>query len=143
MKIRKLKMSESIKKVSTVQFLNKALYATVLLIMGACGIATADDKIYKIPPSSTTYSSVPYISDHEMEQCVRLYNEIRWLGDDIKNKQTTLYTQSAINSYKNLADRYSSMVNKFNCDCAGKQSESAYRAAQKLNNEQAGSSISN
>jgi len=30
--------------------------------------------------------------------------------------------------------RHSNMINKFNNDCAGKQSRSSYEAAQKLNN---------
>ena len=141
MKIRKCQVSEKICNILTMQFINKAVYAAILLSMAAPGIASAEDKIYEVPPSSVTSSSAPYISDYKMEQCVRLYNEIKWLGEDIKRKQTNVYTKSSIAVYNDLVDRHSSMVEKFNCDCAGRQSESAYKAAQKLNKENA--SISN
>jgi len=88
---------------------------------------------YETPPSSMTYSHVPYISDEAMEQCVILYNKAKWLGQEIDNASVDQYSQESVDSYNTKITQYSNMLNVFNRDCAGKQSESAYRAAQKLN----------
>lgn len=93
----------------------------------------AQEPVYKVPPSSSTSSHVPWISDEAMEQCVILYNKIEWLEDEIDNTHVNRYSQDSVNTYNSKIDQFSMMVNKFNSDCAGKQSESAYRAAQKLN----------
>ena len=89
---------------------------------------------YKVPPSSTTYGSVPVISDRAMEACVKLYNHAEWLKDEINTLQVDRYSQNSIDNYNNKVARHSNMIHKFNNDCAGKQSRSAYEAAQKLNN---------
>lgn len=90
---------------------------------------------YEVPPSSTTTGSVPWISDMAMEQCVIFYNEAEWLSDEIGRTQVDRYSQTAVDNYNTKVDRESLMTNIFNRDCAGKQSESAYKAAQKLNNK--------
>ena len=88
---------------------------------------------YKVPPTSSTSTSVPVISDAAMEACVKLYNETEWLSDEIDLTRVDPYSQASVDSYNNKVRRSSQMTDKFNRECAGKQSESAYRAAQKLN----------
>jgi len=103
----------------------------MLLTFGGIHFAAAQK--YEVPPSSSTYESVPYISDSAMEQCVKLYNKAEWLSDEINSTQVDRYSQSSVNRYNQKVSRHSEMIDNFNSDCAGKQSESAYRAAQKLN----------
>ncbi len=90
---------------------------------------------YEVPPSSSTNSHVPYISDAAMEQCVELYNKAKWLGNEIGSIQVDSYSQTSVNNYNKKVAQHSQMTNAFNKDCAGKQSESAYKAAQKLNSQ--------
>ena len=87
---------------------------------------------YEVPPSITG-SYAPVISDSAMEQCVKLYNKAKWLMDEIDQIQVNQYSQSSVDNYNSKVTRHSRMIGSFNQDCAGKQSESAYRAAQKLN----------
>lgn len=89
---------------------------------------------YKVPPSSSTSGSVPYISDQAMEECVMVYNDAIRLKDKIDTIQVDRYSQQSVDNYNNKVNRHSNMTNKFNRDCAGKQSYSAWKAAQKLNN---------
>jgi hypothetical protein len=89
---------------------------------------------YEIPPSSSS-SYADVISDKAMERCVKLYNEAKWLSDDIDTLQVDSYSQSSVNAYNKKINKHSEMIRWFNQNCAGKQSESAYRAAQKLNNQ--------
>ncbi|SHN93072.1 hypothetical protein BHECKSOX_2103 [Bathymodiolus heckerae thiotrophic gill symbiont] len=70
-----------------------------------------------------------------MEQCIILYNEAKWLGKEINSIQVNSYSQSSVNNYNNKVEQHTQMTSAFNKDCAGTQSESAYRAAQKLNAE--------
>ncbi len=88
---------------------------------------------YEVPPSSSTSSFVPYISDAAMEQCVILYNKAKWLGEEIGRTQVNQYDGAAVEAYNNKVNSHTSMLSVFNSNCAGKQSESAYRAAQELN----------
>ena len=46
-------------------------------------IPTATGQTYQVPPSSSTRSNVPYISDEAMKQCVISYNKAKWLADEI------------------------------------------------------------
>lgn len=103
----------------------------LFLSMGANVFA----KNYEIPPSSSTSTNVPYISDEAMEQCVKDYNEAKWLAEKINKTNINRYSQSSVNDYNAKVARHSKMTADFNRNCAGKQSESAYRAAQKLNQQ--------
>ena len=89
---------------------------------------------YEVPPSTSTSGNVPYISDHAMEQCVKLYNNSKWLNEEISGIAVDRYSQKSVDRYNNKLQQYTDMVASFNQSCAGKQSESAYKAAQKLNN---------
>ena len=88
---------------------------------------------YEVPPSVTTSLSTPYISDEAMEKCVILYNETKWLEEEISGIQVDRYSQASVDAYNEKSSRFNKMTDLFNRDCAGKQSESAYRAALELN----------
>jgi len=114
---------------------------TLMMIVGigmALGTQPVVAKQYEVPPSSSTYGHVPYISDEAMEQCVILYNKAKDLGQELRTMYVDRYSQSSIDAYNRKVDLHSQMTNQFNRECAGKQSESAYRAAQKLNREEGG-----
>ncbi len=110
-----------------VKFLFKAIFLSVV------AIASALSQTYEVPPSSSTRSHVPYISDIAMEQCVISYNKSKWLANDIENSYVDQYSQSSVNAHNQKITTHSNMIEYFNKNCAGKQSESAYRAAQELN----------
>ena len=101
-----------------------------ILILGGQHLGA---QTYQIPPSRSTYSQVPYISDAAMEECVKLYNDAKWVGDEINRMDVNSYSQSSVNNYNKKVASHSQMTASFNNECAGKQSESAYKAARKLN----------
>jgi len=90
---------------------------------------------YKIPPTSSTSTNVPVISDEKMEECVELYNQGEWLSKKLANQVVDSYSQESVDTYNKEVKKHSSLVDKFNRECAGKQSRSACKAAQKLNRE--------
>ena len=93
-------------------------------------------KTYEVPPTSSTRGSVPVISDIEMEECVKLYNKAKWMGEEINSMYVNQYDGNSVNNYNNKVRKHSSMIRRFNVECAGKQSYSAWKAAQKLNKGQ-------
>lgn len=90
-------------------------------------------KEYMVPPTTNTRGSGGVISDEAMEQCVKLYNEGKWLKEEIDNSYVNNYDRDSVNNYNNKVMKYSQMIDYFNQNCAGKQSYSAWKAAQKLN----------
>jgi len=88
---------------------------------------------YEVPPSDSTSASVSVISDEAMEQCVKIYNEAKWLAQELNNTRINEYDAASVNTYNAKVQNHSLMTKKFNANCAGKQSASAYKAAQKLN----------
>ena len=90
-------------------------------------------RTYEVPPTLSTRGSVPVISDEKMEECVKLYNKAKCLGDEINSMYVNQYDSNSVNNYNNKVRQQSSMTRKFNAECAGKQSYSAWKAAQKLN----------
>ena len=106
----------------------------LMVFIAATGSAYASD--YVVPPTSSTRTHVPVISDAAMEACVKLYNEAKWLSDKLERMNVNSYSQESINSYNNQVDQHSQMLNRFNKDCAGKQSRSAHEAAKRLNANQ-------
>ncbi len=108
---------------------------TVMLAVFSLASSAAFAETYVVPPSTSTAASVPVISDAAMEQCVKLYNEAKWLGEALSSSQVNKYDQSSVNSYNARVEQHSAMTEKFNYECAGKQSASAYKAAQKLSQQ--------
>ena len=94
-------------------------------------------KDYEIPPTSTTSSNAPWIPDEDMEMCVKKYNEAKWLSEELSKTNVDKYSQASVNAYNSKVSNHSRMIDYFNEYCAGKQSESAYKAAQKLTAEEA------
>ncbi len=87
---------------------------------------------YLVPPSSSgSYAAV--ISDAAMQQCVILYTKLKRLEDKINSTRVDNYNQASVDNYNSMVSRVSSMSDSFNSSCAGKQSASAYAAAQRLN----------
>jgi len=114
--------------------MNKVFYILILLTAFYASYALA--KNYEVPPSETTSLYVPYISDEAMEKCVILYNETKWLGEEIQSTHVDKYNHTAVDAYNQKLSRYENMINTFNRDCAEKQSESAYKAALELSKKQ-------
>jgi len=115
--------------------MKKTICVIVLSVVFAANYSAA--KKYEVPPSVSTSTHVPYIPDEAMEECVVLYNETKWLGDEISATQVDRYSQAAVNAYNERLSRFNRMTDFFNRDCAGKQSESAYKAALELNKNNA------
>ena len=116
-------------------FTKNKLLRGILFSFTVCVVANTYATVYIAPPSSSTSGHVPYISDAAMEQCVKLYNEAKWLGEEINRSYVDQYSQASVDTYNSKVSHHSLMINGFNRDCAGKQSESAYRTAQKLNQQ--------
>jgi uncharacterized membrane protein len=93
-------------------------------------------KTYEVPPSSSLTISGDVISDEKMEECVKLYNEAKWLYEDINSMSVNRYNSNEVKNYNNKVERHRKMIQKFNAECAGKESYSAWKAAQKLNKGQ-------
>lgn len=98
-----------------------------------CNITASAQTNYTSPPTSSTRGHVPVISDAKMEECVKLYNESKWLGDKLSSQYVNTYDSEEVNKYNRNVEKHSMMIKKFNNECAGKQSRSACEAAQKLN----------
>lgn len=103
------------------------------IFLSIIAVSSVLAQTYEVPPSDRTSSSTPYISDEAMERCVVLYNEAKWLAEEIENTQVDQYSQTSVDAYNKKITGHASMIDAFNRDCAGKQSESAYKAAQELN----------
>ncbi|WP_394165519.1 hypothetical protein [Neptunomonas phycophila] len=88
------------------------------------------------PPTSTTTSYVPTISDEAMEECVKIYNEAKWIGEKLDVTVVDNYSKESVNAYNKMVAQHQQRQNRFNSQCAGKRSYSACKAAQKLNQEQ-------
>lgn len=91
------------------------------------------NQYYVMPPTPSTYANVPVISDAQMEQCVEIYNQAKWLEESLQNAYIDPYSNASVNTYNQQVARHSQMLNWFNQNCAGKQSYSACEAARELN----------
>ena len=117
---------------------SKRLVAVLTVSILPLLASSALGQTYEVPPSTISSSSVPYISDYAMEQCVILYNKAKWRAKEIERTQVNQYSQASVDAYNNKVSSHARMLSIFNSDCAGKQSESAYRAAQELNKRSQG-----
>lgn len=86
-----------------------------------------------VAPPTTSSGSGGVISDAEMEKCVRIYNEAIWLKEKLEKTNLDRTSSAAVNVYNEKVREFTNMTNYFNNNCAGKQSYSAWKAAQKLN----------
>ena len=129
-----IKMSKSI---SNKCFLLKIVHIKKIIFQGMLYLAaftcSAASKTYVVPPSTRTSSNVPYISDAAMVKCVSLYNNAKWLAEELDRTVVDQYSQESVDAYNTKVNKHREMSQIFNRDCAGKQSESAYKAAQALN----------
>ena len=86
---------------------------------------------YEVPPE--VRGNGIGISDAAMEECVKLYNETKWLNEEIDRTVVDQYNSYSVNSYNAKVNKANMMNQMFNRDCAGRQSQSADEAAEKLN----------
>lgn len=93
-------------------------------------------RTYEVPPTSSTKAGVPIISDKKMEECVKLYNQAKWLNEELNEMYVNQYESNSVNNYNNKIKEQKKITQKFNAECAGKQSYSAWKATQKLNKGQ-------
>ena len=93
---------------------------TVLAFIVLSSASFAFAQTYKVPPSSTVMGDVPVISDEAMEAT-----------------RVDQYSQASVDAYNAKIARHNRMTTDFNLYCAGKQSQSAYEAAQRLNEQKA------
>lgn len=96
---------------------------------------TTYSKTYEVPPSSSSSSHAPVISDELMKQCVILYNQAMQLEKILANTIVNQYSAYEVNNYNINVNRLRQLVSSFNMNCAGKQSESAYRITKELNQQ--------
>ena len=87
---------------------------------------------YEVPPTESGSNAI-VISDAAMEQCVKLYNETKWLEEEIDRTVVDQYSSYSVNAYNDKVNKANMMSQMFNRDCAGRQSYSAWKATQKLN----------
>lgn len=109
------------------------IIAVVFLLVSTLTLASQQ---YVQPPSSSTRGYVPVISDAQMEQCVKLYNEAKWIYKEIQAMSVDNYSQKSVDAYNRQVSKHSSLTQTFNVNCAGKQSRSACEATRKMNIEQ-------
>ncbi|CZE49901.1 stress protein, tellurium resistance protein TerZ [Campylobacter geochelonis] len=104
----------------------------VVIFMGFVIFASANPS-YEIPPSDTTTAYVEVISDELMQECIKIYNEAKWLEQDLNSEFVNQYSSYEVDKYNQKVRKYSQMIEWFNLNCANKQSKSACKAANKLN----------
>ncbi len=113
--------------------MKKTNYLLIAFLAITMGVQSLLAQVYEVPPSSTVSHSVPVISDEAMRECIILYNNAKTLKRAMGGMSVDQYSQASVNAYNDKVNKYSQMISTFNRNCAGKQSESAYREAQKLN----------
>ncbi|WP_305417400.1 hypothetical protein [Photobacterium leiognathi] len=96
------------------------MYKIFIMLIILSSSSAYSEENYQIPPSSSTRSSVPVISDAKMEQCVKLYNEAKWLFDDIGRMNVDRYSQESVDHYNREVQKHRLLTDKFNSGCAGK-----------------------
>ncbi|ORU93821.1 MAG: hypothetical protein A6F72_07670 [Cycloclasticus sp. symbiont of Poecilosclerida sp. N] len=108
----------------------------IILLSYLLSTVTIAAEYYVTPPTTSTRSYVPAISDDKMEQCVKLYNESEWLYKKMNDTSVDSYSKKSVDNYNKMVEQHTRMASTFNTECAEKQSRSACKAAQKLNKEQ-------
>ena len=107
-----------------------------------------NNREYEVPPSGTEAIGASPISDEDMEYCVKIYNEAKWLKEEAKGLSATIegtqvnrYNREAVDAYNAkvaeyniMKERHDSMIGYFNSHCANRQAASAKRIVDCLNN---------
>ncbi len=106
-------------------------YSSGVLLVLSITLTQMFSQNYEVPPEVRGNGIV--ISDAAMEECVKLYNETKWLNEEIDRTVVDQYNSYSVNAYNAKVNKANMMSQMFNRDCAGRQSQSAYEAAQKLN----------
>ena len=104
---------------------------SLIILILSIGLTQVFSQNYVVPPEVRGNGIV--ISDAAMEQCVKLYNETKWLNEEIDRTVVDQYNSYSVNAYNAKVNKANMMSQMFNRDCANRQSQSAYEAAQRLN----------
>lgn len=104
----------------------------LIILTLSIGLTQVFSQNYEVPPTESGGNAI-VISDAAMEQCVKLYNETKWLEEEIDRTVVDQYSSYSVNAYNDKVNKANMMSQMFNRDCAGRQSYSAWKAAQKLN----------
>lgn len=112
----------------------KVCKLSIALSILATNISYTQD-IYVSPPTQVSSGYVPVISDEQMEKCVKMYNEAKWIQDELSRSSIDMNSNKSVDNYNLKVRKVNDMINWFNANCAGKQSRSACEAANKLNLE--------
>ena len=104
----------------------------LIILTLSIGLTRGFSQNYEVPPTESGSNAI-VISDAAMEQCVKLYNETKWLEEEIDRTVVDQYSSYSVNAYNDKVNKANMMSQMFNRDCAGRQSYSAWKAAQKLN----------
>ena len=108
-----------------------------ILFLAAAAVAISDafdvEGGYEIPPSTQTQGYAPVISDEAMQECVKIYNEALAIEKALSSARVNEHSSYEVNLYNESIRAYSQLIDRFNANCAGKQSYSACKAVQELN----------
>ena len=99
-------------------------------------------KSYEMPQIEFKKGNVPMISDEQIEFCVKLYNQIKWLSEDL-TKQKSSKNQANARIYNINVKKYRNLANLFNNECAGKLAADVKTITENLNEVEKKSSKSN
>lgn len=109
--------------------------ALTLVVVASSASSAFAKGSYTVPPTHSTYGHVPVISDAQMRECVELYNQQKWAAAELSQTRVNHYSQQSVDAYNQQVNKINQMTNEFNKKCAGKQSESACKEANRLNRE--------
>lgn len=116
------------------RILNNKFFISLCLMTALTGNCLSD-QVFTVPPSDSSYRYAPVISDEMMQKCVEVYNQTKWLKDELSAKQYNLNSNKAVKDFNKKVDEVNSLSSWFNQNCAGKQSKSACEATNKLNKQ--------
>ena len=80
-----------------------------LIFLTTCLVTTnvLANQQYVVPPTSSMHGYVPVISDAQMEQCVEIYNQAKWLGDSLRNTRVNQYSNDSVDLYNQKVAQHS------------------------------------
>ena len=91
---------------------------SLIILMLSVSLTQMFSQNYEVPPEVTGNGIV--ISDAAMEECVKLYNEIKWLNEEIDRTVVDQYSSYSVNAYNNKVNDSNMMSQRYNRDCAKK-----------------------
>lgn len=91
----------------------------LIILTLSIGLIQVFSQEYEMPPTvKGRYGTM--ISPAEMEECIKLYNEIKWLNEEIDRTVVDQYSSYSVNAYNNKVNDSNMMSQRYNRDCAKK-----------------------